>query len=223
MIPIRDDSTSQQIPFVTWTIGALLIVIYLWDRQGALFGAPYVFADLAARPQNVIEAFRGGSRDPLVTLFTSMFLHGGIYHIIGNLVFLKVFGPRVEDLFGAPRFAIYYLFFGIVAALTHILVMPNSTASLVGASGAIAGIMGVYFLSFPAARIECIWFPFLWVPFTLPAWLLLAFWFWLQLFTIQPGVATWAHVGGFLAGMLITILVGKEPRSIPEYDEGMEW
>ncbi|GIV01994.1 MAG: rhomboid family intramembrane serine protease [Fimbriimonadales bacterium] len=223
MLPLRDDSTNGQIPFVTWTIGILLVVIYVWDRQGAIFGPPYAFADLAARPQNVLEAFRGGSKEPLVTLFTSMFLHGSVWHIVGNLVFLKVFGPRVEEAFGPLRFALYYLFFGIVATMTHVLVMPHSTTALVGASGAIAGIMGVYFLFYPAARIETIVFPIYWIPFVLPAWAWLSLWFLYQLFAIQPGVATWAHVGGFLAGMLIAILVGKEPKSIPEYEKGMEW
>jgi len=213
VIPIRDDHDTRQTPYVTRTILILLVVIYFWDRGGSLFGRPYVFADLAARPADIWAALKGGGSDPLVTLFTSMFLHGNLAHILGNLLFLAVFGPRIEAVYGAPRYALYYIFFGVAATMTHAVVMPDSTVSLVGASGAIAGVMGVYFMLFPGAWIQCVILPFWFVPFVLPAWLMLGLWFLMQLFVVQPGVATWAHVGGFLAGMGVALVVGKKPMS----------
>ena len=208
MIPIRDRSRRNGFPWVTFTIVVLLGIVYVWDRQWSLIGPRIVFADLAARPVDVMAAIRGGEKEPLVTLFTSIFLHANTAHVLGNVLFLWVFGPRVEGRFGPVLFMLYYLFWGVFASFTQIFVTPQSGVPMVGASGAIAGVMGSYFLLFPAARIEAVILPFWFWPITVPAWLLLGLGFLLQVFIVQPGVANWAHAGGFLAGMLLVILVG---------------
>ena len=207
MIPLRDEKRRGPTPVVTISLIALLVVIYLWDRDWSVFGQRYVFADLAVRPSNVMEVFRGGSKEPLATLFTSTFLHANLMHLLSNLLFLWVFGPRVESSYGSARFAIYYVFWGVAASVIQIGVMPDSGIPMVGASGAIAGVMGSYLLLYPAAVIETVIMPFFWIILDFPAWLLLGFWFLIQIFLAQPGVANWAHVGGFLVGMLSVILV----------------
>jgi membrane associated rhomboid family serine protease len=214
MIPLREEKRRGPVPVVTITIILLLIVIYLWDRDWHVFGQRYVFADLAVRPENVVDVFRGGIKEPLATLFTSAFLHANLMHLLSNILFLWVFGPRVESSYGAPRFALYYVFWGVAASVVQIAVMPESGIPMVGASGAIAGVMGGYLLLYPAAVIETVILPFFWIILDFPAWLLLGFWFLLQLFLAQPGVANWAHVGGFLAGMLTVILA--RPKRIAQ-------
>lgn len=214
MIPLRDDKRRGPVPIVSITLIGLLALIYLWDRDWNVIGPRYVFADLAVRPSNVMDVFQGGPKEPLATLFTSSFLHANLAHVLSNILFLWVFGPRVESSFGPIRFAIYYVFWGVAASVVQIGVMPESGIPMVGASGAIAGVMGCYLLLHPAAVIETVILPFFWIILDFPAWLLLGFWFLLQIFLAQPGVANWAHVGGFLAGMLTVILV--RPKRMPQ-------
>ncbi|HWP31869.1 MAG TPA: rhomboid family intramembrane serine protease [Fimbriimonadales bacterium] len=213
MIPIRERGRLREFPFVTYTLVILLIVIYLWDREWSLFGERVVFTDLAVRPVDVIRALYGGDKEPLITLFTSAFLHGNIAHLLSNLIFLVVFAPRVEVYFGAMRFALYYLFWGVAAAFTQIIVMPDSGTPMLGASGAIAGVMGSYLLLFPGALIEVIIPPLFFWTFYVPAWVMLTLWFVFQIFSPQIGVANWAHAGGFLAGMIIVMLTGNRERA----------
>jgi membrane associated rhomboid family serine protease len=207
-------------PLVTVTLIVLLVVIYLWDRDWNVFGQRYVFADLAVRPVNVRDVFFGGIKEPLLTLFTSTFLHANLAHLLSNVLFLWVFGPRVEASYGPAKYGVYYLLWGIGASIVQILVMPNSGVPMVGASGAIAGVMGSYLLLYPASVIETVILPFFWFILDFPAWLLLGFWFLIQVFLAQPGVANWAHVGGFLLGMVAVILVRptripRAPSSVP--------
>lgn len=212
MVPVGDPSERSQVPWVTYTLIILLAIIYLWDRDWSVVGPRMVFTDLAARPIDVVAALKKFNPEPLLTLFTSAFLHASIAHLVLNVVFLWVFGPRIEEHFGAPRFALFYLFFGVVAALTQAFVTPMSGTPMLGASGAIAGIMGCYLLLYPASDIEVFVPPFLFHTIPIPAWLLLGMWFLLQLFMHQPGVAQWAHVGGFLAGMLLVMLLGERGK-----------
>ncbi|MEM2936580.1 MAG: rhomboid family intramembrane serine protease [Candidatus Bathyarchaeia archaeon] len=172
-----------------------------------------LFADLALRPSLVVTALQGGEKWPLATLFTSCFLHGNIFHLLGNIIYLWVFGPRIERSFGSFLFALYFLFWGVIAGFTQLAMMPSNPLPMVGASGAIAGVMGSYFLLYPGAKITVFVpiYPFGWV-FTLPAWLMLGVWFILQVLVVQPGVANWAHAGGFLGGMLVVLVTGAERR-----------
>jgi membrane associated rhomboid family serine protease len=207
MIPIRDNRQDRYVPIVTWTLIALNCILFVWDREGKVFGGNVAFADLAMRPQEVVRALQGGDWFPMATIFTSMFLHGNLVHLFGNMVFLLVFGVGVESAFGPIRFMLYYLFWGLVAAAAHIYVDPNAIVPVLGASGAIGGVLGCYFLLFPAHKVE-IWIPFIFTFVEISAWILLGIWFLYQIFVPQNGVANWAHAGGFLAGMLTVLIAG---------------
>ncbi|MGV3618055.1 MAG: rhomboid family intramembrane serine protease [Fimbriimonas sp.] len=209
MIPLRDNQSRTHTPLVTWTLVLLNVAIYLWDRQGNPFGPSVAFADLAMRPVEVVDAAKGfGDRFPLVTIFTSMYLHGSIAHIVGNLIFLTVFGPGVEDAIGSVRYALYYLAWGVAAAAAQIYVDPGSPIPTLGASGAIGGVLGAYFLLFPGNKIEIIVPILAFLAFEVATWVLLGMWFLWQVLVPQEGVATWAHAGGFLAGMLTVLVLG---------------
>ncbi|HEY0867121.1 MAG TPA: rhomboid family intramembrane serine protease [Fimbriimonas sp.] len=209
MIPLRDNQIRTAAPFVNWTLVALNVLIYVWDRQGTVFGSSVTFADLAMRPREVVSAvFERTDYFPIVTVFTSMFLHGDLLHLIGNLIFLVVFGSAVEEALGSWRYALYYLFWGVMAAAAQIYVDPASVVPTLGASGAIGGVLGAYFLLFPSNKIEMIvpWLPF-WKP-VVSAWVLLGLWFLWQILVPREGVANWAHAGGFLAGMTTVLILG---------------
>lgn len=207
MIPIRDALVTRSVPYVTYALIALNCLIFLWDREWRLTGPNVVFGDLSMRPNEVLAVFSGGDRFPLVTLFTSLFLHGNLLHLLGNMIYLLTFGTGAEAALGAPRYALYYLFWGVAASATHIFVDPASNTPTVGASGAIGGVLGTYFLLFPGNKIEII-IPFVPVPIVTSAWFLLGTWFLFQVFFRQEGIANWAHAGGFLAGMITVLILG---------------
>jgi len=156
----------------------------------------------------------------LYTVFTSMFLHGGIAHIAGNLLYLHIFGDNVEDAFGHKRYLAFYLTCGIIAAFTHILTTIDPSIPTVGASGAISGVLGAYFILYPKARILTLVF-YYWITIVaVPAVFLLGFWFILQLlegyltpaFEVSSGTAYWAHIGGFVAGMALAPILRKAKK-----------
>lgn len=209
MIPLRDNQVRLAAPVITWALVFLNVVIFLWDRHGNPFGESVVFADLAMRPREVMDALSGNADTfPLVTVFTSLFLHAGLAHIIGNMIFLLVFGPAVEEAIGSARFALYYLGWGVAAAAAQIYVDPRSDVQTLGASGAIGGVLGAYFLLFPGNKIE-VFAPILaLLSVPVSAWVLLGVWFLWQVFSREPGVANWAHIGGFLAGMVTVLIMG---------------
>ena len=226
MIPIRDDQPRFSTPYVTYFIIALNAVVFLFElsigTQGhrALNGLIYQFGVV---PQHFELAIQGSRRYDLpgqsLTILTSMFLHGGWLHIIFNMWFLWIFGDNIEDHLGHFSYLIFYLVSGFAAAVTHILLNMNSTAPTVGASGAIAGVMGAYVVLYPKARVLTlvplsVFFTFWW----LPAWIFLGYWFVLQFLSgtatsiaetssSAGGVAFWAHVGGFVAGVLLIKLL----------------
>lgn len=208
MIPLRDNQLNRPAPIITFTLIALNCIIFLWDRQFQIFSNGIVFGDLSMRPADVVSAaMRGQDHFALVTIFTSMFLHANLLHLFGNMLFLLTFGHGVETALGPFRFALYYVFWGVVAAATHIFVDPTSTVPTIGASGAIGGVLGCYFLLFPGNKIEVL-IPLLLVPIVTSAWVLLGIWFLWQIFVPQEGVANWAHAGGFMAGMATVLLLG---------------
>ncbi|MBS1709579.1 MAG: rhomboid family intramembrane serine protease [Armatimonadetes bacterium] len=193
-------------PILTWTLIGLNVLVYLWDRGGNVFGTSTTFADLALRPsETVLTLYGRGDALALGKIFTSMFLHGNLGHLVGNVLFLNTFGPSVERALSGVRFALYYLFWGVVAAAAHVYVNQGSDVPTLGASGAIGGVLGAFFILFPASKIEV----FLYVTTeAVPAWLLLGAWFVWQILFPQQGVANWAHVGGFMAGMATILLLG---------------
>jgi membrane associated rhomboid family serine protease len=156
----------------------------------------------------------------VINIFTSMFLHGGWFHVLGNMWFLWIFGDNIEDILGHGKFLLFYLMCGVVAALTQVLFDPSSRVPMVGASGAIAGVMGAYMVKFPRARILTFAIIiFFFTTFEVPAWAMLIYWFALQLFggfdsitasqySHAGGTAFLAHVGGFIAGMVLVFLLG---------------
>lgn len=224
MIPVRDNHARGGVPIVTWTLVLLNVVLYVWDREGSIFGSNVVFADLAMRPREVWDAINGvtDSNFPLVTIFTSMFLHANLTHLLGNMIFLVVFGSGIEDSIGPIRYTIYYLFWGVAAAFAQCYVDANSMIPTLGASGAIGGVLGAYFLLFPGNKIEIIVPILAFLSFEVSAWILLGLWFLWQIAIPQQGVATWAHAGGFLAGMVTVLVMGGRLAVLAERDQEYE-
>ncbi|MGQ0740941.1 MAG: rhomboid family intramembrane serine protease [Alphaproteobacteria bacterium] len=215
MIPISDDNPTRIVPFLTWGIMALCIAVFLWQvSQGAAGGerAAYTYGFVPAlllgdaRLNPALEA-----PAPVLTLFTSMFMHGSWLHLAGNMLYLWIFGNNVEDVMGHIRFLIFYLLCGVAAALTHGYANPDSTIPMVGASGAISGVLASYVLVHPGARVTVI-LPLgvLLYPMKIAAVFVVGFWFLIQLVSAamtdpgRPGVAFLAHVGGFVAGLILT-------------------
>ena len=210
MFPIRDHNPSERTPFVTYALIVANVAIFLSyvglfadERALAAF-----YIDWAMVPASVTEE---GS---YFSLITSMFLHGGWMHLIGNMLFLYIFGDNIEDLLGHLGFLLFYLACGIGAALAHVLSAPLSAVPTVGASGAIAGVMGGYLLMFPRAKVDILFiFIIFFRIFTIPAWIMLGVWFALQLFNGVAvdsgigGVAYWAHAGGFVIGVALMLPV----------------
>jgi membrane associated rhomboid family serine protease len=214
MIPISDDNPTRLTPFVTWTLIALCIGIYLWERTlgRELAAALMVFGFTPASLRTGFVPNAGlGQVSPGVTILTSMFLHGSILHVAGNMLYLWIFGNNVEDAMGHVRFLLFYLICGIAAALTLAAIDPASRVPMIGASGAISGVLAAYVLLFPRARVTVIVpLGIIFFPFRITAVWVVGFWFLLQLFSAaathpeQPGIAWWAHVGGFAAGLVLT-------------------
>lgn len=223
MIPLRDDNPSSSRPLINYLIIAACVLVFLYTRSlGSGRQAEHFIFTYGAIPAEVTG--RGGATvaQEYPTLITSMFLHGSWFHLGGNMLFLWIFGDNVEDLMGHLGFLVFYVMAGIAAVLTHILLDPNSSVPLIGASGAIAGVLGAYLVLFPRARILSL------VPFGLfsrfvyvPAIFFLPFWFVLQLVSglgsiragESAGVAWWAHVGGFVAGVVLVRLFARRRAS----------
>jgi membrane associated rhomboid family serine protease len=210
MFPIRDHNPSGGTPYVTYALIAINVVIFaatwhLFSDQRALMG---FFSDWALFPNRVSS---GGGYSGLLT---SMFLHGGVMHLAGNMLFLWIFGDNLEDEMGHLRFLAFYLASGVGAGLAQVLAAPYSGIPTVGASGAIAGVMGGYLLLYPKARIDILFIFFVFFRIlAVPAWAMLGFWFALQVVNgslddgSAGGVAYWAHAGGFVVGVLLTLPV----------------
>ncbi|WP_108837313.1 rhomboid family intramembrane serine protease [Tateyamaria sp. Alg231-49] len=208
MFPIRDHNPSGRIPYVTYMLMAANIGIFL--SYVALLNNPLaleVFFDgYGAIPKQISAGDRFG------TLISSMFLHGGWMHLIGNMLFLWIFGDNIEDEMGHIPFLIFYLIAGIAAGLIQVISAPGSDIPTVGASGAIAGVMGSYLLLFPKARVDILLILIIFIRiFPIPAWIMLAVWFGMQFVggigtdVSAGGVAYWAHAGGFVAGLVLTL------------------
>lgn len=240
MIPFRDDNPTRKFPLVVVALIAANVVIFLHQlllplpeqmifiyTHGAIPAVLLGKVQLAQvlpreiRTAVIVSDLTVTQLQPLwLTIFTSMFLHGGLLHLGGNMLYLWIFGNNVEDALGHVRFIIFYLFCGLLAAGAQILMSMNSPAPMIGASGAIAGVLGGYYVKFPHARIQCLVFLFFFVTVVmLPASLVLMFWFLLQILqsleaqSLQGGVAVFAHIGGFLAGW--ALVKRFEPKRRP--------
>lgn len=219
-IPLKDLNPSRTYPFVNITLilGNIAVFIYqasldltLPQRAYAAFFLPY--STVPARFPSFL-AGHGDFQATFLPLLTSMFLHAGWLHLAGNMLFLWIFGDNVEDFFGHSTYFLFYLVCGVGAGLLHVLFNWHSTIPAVGASGAISGVMGAYLLLYPRARILTLVLIF---PIPIPAVIFLGLWYVLQFLAglstigvkVTGGVAVWAHVGGFLLGMLLTALARK--------------
>lgn len=228
MLPLHDDNPTERTPFVTITIIAICVLVFLYQaslphssdetfvfQYGAI---PAVVFGHAALPGDMV-ALPG-----MLTLLTSMFLHGSWMHLLGNLLYLWIFGNNIEDIMGHARFVIFYAVCGVLAALSHALTDPSSQIPMVGASGAISAILGAYLLVFPRARVLIlIPPPFLRTAYV-PAVVVLGMWFLGQLLsggmslgTKGGGIAFFAHIGGFIAGMALIGLFKR--REVPLFSQ----
>lgn len=236
MIPLRDDNPTRTVPYVVFMLIAANILAYVVDSlggqtlaRGIQIGALW---DYTMIPRQVITgdptlpAIIGNFIVPhpsptptWITIFTSMFLHGGLLHIGSNMLYLWIFGNNIEDVLGHFRFLLFYLAGGVAAALAHIASAPGSQVPVVGASGAIAAVLGAYIVLFPGSRVQTLVFLGFFVTFAaLPAVVLLGYWFFIQIFSAAVlrggmaasggGVAYWAHIGGFVFGALGVLLLG---------------
>ncbi len=217
MIPLRDDQPSFSTPFINYFLIGLNVLVFFWELTVGLNTQVFqaFCLEFGLVPRHALIVLTGHSHDPLATailpVFTSMFLHASFLHVAGNMLFLWIFGDNVEDYLGHFPYLVFYLLSGCAAAITHTLLNANSRVPIIGASGAIAGVMGAYFILYPRARV-LVWFPPIFL-FHVPAWLMLGYWFLINFVSgtansavataASGGIAFWAHVGGFVAGMLM--------------------
>lgn len=247
MIPLKDDAPRLSTPYITYFLLAANIIVFLFElmvQQGGQraldrfifeFGVvpvrlPIVFLNQGYVPGDLV--YELGTRyvpftQGIVPIFTSMFLHGSWLHLIANMWALYIFGDNVEDHLGSFLYLLLYLGSGVAAALVHTAFNLSSSVPVVGASGAIAGIMGAYFVLYPSARVLTL-VPFLFVFFVwLPAWIVLGYWFVAQFLSgaataiartqSSGGIAFWAHVGGFAAGAVFIRMFPSRPRRYTYY------
>ena len=217
MLPLSDHIPRRTVPVITMLIIIVNVIVFLWelqlgpDLQQGIFRVAFIPARFW---------LPGSLFANLQTIFISMFLHGGFLHVGSNMLYLWIFGDNIEDRLGHMRYTVFYLLCGFIAALTHAFANPSSTLPAIGASGAIAGVLGAYLILFPRARVTTLIPVFVFIMIReLPAVLILGFWFVLQLFSgvgslglrdaqDMGGVAYFAHIGGFVAGMILIVLMG---------------
>ena len=225
MIPLRDDQPTFSTPFVNYFLIAVNVVVFLWELSVSHRALNSFMLQFGVVPRHTLAVLTGHSYDGLATavvpLFASMFLHASFLHVAGNMLFLWIFGDNIEDYLGHFNYLVFYLVSGLAAGVTHILLNQTSRIPSIGASGAIAGVMGAYFILYPRSRV-LIWFPPIFL-FHVPAWLMLGYWFVMNFLSgtttaiaetsqSSGGVAFWAHVGGFVAGVVMINVFSERPH-----------
>jgi membrane associated rhomboid family serine protease len=219
MFPLRDDQPTYSKPVVCVLLIVLNAMVFLHEMQLDEYSRNYFIMRYGLVPDHL----------RLSSLITMQFIHAGWLHIIGNMIFLWAFGRSLEDAMGSLKFLIFYLLSGIAAALAQVLFSPGSNVPMVGASGAIAGVMGGYLIKFPRARIHTLVFIFIFITrMEIPALFFLPYWFLTQLFAgygsvayshlTEGGVAYFAHIGGFVAGMALVSVLGTQDRYVRRRD-----
>ena len=219
MIPLKDDNPTYTVPFMTVGIIVINILVFLYELSlgGLLLNGQEAQRFIWAMGIIPYELTRFGdamSPTPIpfyLTPFTAMFIHGGLLHVGGNMLYLWIFGNNIEDALGHLHFLFFYILCGLIATLTHVISSPSSPIPMVGASGAIAGVLGAYFMQFPAARVHVlIPFFFIFRIMHIPAMVVLGFWFLMQILNASAtsggahsGVAWFAHIGGFIVGYIL--------------------
>ena len=226
MVPLKDDNPTQITPYVTYVLVALNVLAFLYELTLSQPQLEQFFQAWAVVPRELTASFDGAgaiaTNPEWITLFSSQFLHGGFLHIAGNMLYLWIFGNNVEDRLGHAKFVVFYLACGALAALAQWYFAAGSTIPSLGASGAIAGVMGAYIIRFPRARVlTLVPLGIILIPFRIPAVFFLGFWFLMQAFNgiaslgtptnlgmETGGIAYWAHAGGFVFGMVLGPLLG---------------
>ncbi len=213
MFPLKDENPTRRRPILTYALIIVNVAIFVGTLATGTFGQS--IEEFGMRPAEVLEGRQ------LHTLFTSMFLHGGILHILFNMWYLWIFGDNIEDILGRGKFILFYLGTGLVASLVHTFSDPGSMIPTIGASGAIAGVLGAYMILYPWARVHTAVIFFIMIHLVMvPAVVIIGLWFVLQVLSASvlwaagttAGVAYWAHIGGFLAGMLLILPVWMKLR-----------
>ncbi len=209
MIPIRDRAETEITPIITYLLIGVNILIFIYMQTLGRNELANFVANYALFGEFILQG------EMLHTLFTSTFLHGSLGHLFSNMLFLKVFGDNLEEAFGPIKFILFYLICGLLASLTHIFVSPLTDVPTLGASGAIAGLMGSYLILFPKNKIDTLFiFGFIIRVITIPAFAILLYWIAYQLiigvgslgFPGAGGIAYFAHIGGFVAGLILTLI-----------------
>lgn len=233
-LPLKDMNPTSRKPVITISLITINILVYLYQISLGSGGGSALIASLGATPFEITNmtdlvgtygyriVHHPGPKLIFLTLFTSMFLHGSFLHLGGNMLYLWIFGNNVEDVLGTGKFILFYFLCGIAAHILHIASDPSSIIPTVGASGAIAGILGAYLIAYPRARVLTLMFLFIFIRLTVvPAFVIIIFWFIIQVISglsslggmATGGVAWFAHIGGFLAGIaLIYVMAGPTIR-----------
>lgn len=219
MIPIKVTQPSYSRPAVTTLLIAVNVLVFLYEFWLQLVG-PYSFDHFLQLYSLRPAYFHFANPAAFESLFTHMFLHAGWLHLLGNMLFLWVFGDNVEDILGHGKYLIFYVLCGLTAGLAQMAMDPYSRVPMVGASGAIAGVMGAYLVKFPRSEVKLLTWFLVFFTFDLPAWAMLIYWFAMQLFgglggsgeTAQGGTAFFAHVGGFIMGIVLIHIMGTRQR-----------
>jgi membrane associated rhomboid family serine protease len=230
MLPLRDDQPRYSTPWVNAFLIGLNLLIYFFEAALDPRSQELLIRQFGVVPSHLALFLAGSPRyglpEIVLPFFTSMFMHGSWVHVIGNMWFLYIFGDNVEDYLGHFKYLVFYLLTGLVAMATQVAVNLHSTAPTVGASGAIAGVLGAYFVLYPRARVLTWFFELLILVVWVPAWIILIYWFVLNFLSgtatmlavhrqNMGGVAFWAHVGGFIAGVVTIKLFPERSRRYP--------
>jgi membrane associated rhomboid family serine protease len=227
MLPLKDLNPTRRVPVITYGLIVVNVLVFLWEQTFSVAELQNRFLDLSVVPANVLA--NPFALDTFFDFVRSMFFHGGWAHLLGNMLYLWLFGDNIEDRMGAVLYLIFYFIGGFTAAAAQIMIDPNSTIPLIGASGAIAAVLGGYLIMFPGVRVRGIiplgWFA-RWAEW--PAWAVLGLWFLLQFLNgvvslgVQTGatggVAVFAHIGGFIMGLILTWLFMRVVPQPPRED-----
>lgn len=222
MIPLRDDNPTHSFPFVTIFLIAVNIAVYLMTIPFGRDANADLIKSFGFVPQRFFECISSGRILIVGTIFSSMFLHGGIIHLIGNMLYLWIFGNNIEDILGKFRFVLFYCLCGIGAAFMQGMIKPDSVIPMIGASGAVSGILGAYIIRFPRAKVSTLVFLFFFINIIrIPAVIFLGFWIVFQLFAGMGsfasqggGVAFFAHIGGFITGIILSLVFSPKNKRI---------
>lgn len=216
MIPIKDDNPTRTFPIINYALILINVLVFFYESTLPPHAQKAFLMANATIPMRIPQFLAGylGFKMAFYPMLTSMFLHGGLMHLLGNMLFLYVFGDNVEDYFGHLPYLLFYLFCGVASGMAHVLFNWGSSLPAIGASGAISGVMGAYAVLYPRANVLMLFFIFL-IP--IPAVFVLGYWFVLQFVegvgvlgaANTPGVAFWAHIGGFIVGLTIAWIVKK--------------